>query len=60
PARDPRFHTASVVYRCKAYGTPQAQDDAKAVHVVGPEKLPELDLVFDHGKIVGDYLEIGS
>jgi 8-oxo-dGTP diphosphatase len=56
PSRDPRFHTVSIVYRCKAYGTPEAQDDAKAVHVIGLEKLAGIEMVFDHKKIIGDYL----
>ena len=33
PSRDERFHTASIVYICKAYGKPIAQDDAKEVYV---------------------------
>ncbi len=57
PDRDPRFHTASVVYVCKAYGTPKAQDDAKAVHVIPQEELNTLTLVFDHKKIIEDYLK---
>lgn len=57
PKRDPRFHTASVVYRCKAYGKPDAHDDAKAVKVIALAALPELELVFDHRRIVTDYLQ---
>lgn len=56
PKRDKRFHTASVVYVCKAYGTPIGADDAKEAMVV---KLDDLDvdkLVFDHGEILKDYL----
>jgi len=56
PARDPRFHTVSVVYRCKATGTPKAQDDAKNLRVVTREELETLPLVFDHRRIVQDYL----
>ena len=56
PSRDKRFHTASVVYVCKAYGTPVGADDAKEAMLVKLEDL-ELDkLVFDHGKILRDYL----
>ena len=29
PSRDNSFHTVSVVYVCKAYGTPVGADDAK-------------------------------
>jgi len=57
PSRDPRFHTVSVVYVCKAYGTPKAEDDAKALHVIPIEGLAELPLVFDHREIIRDYLE---
>jgi 8-oxo-dGTP diphosphatase len=57
PARDPRFHTISVVYICKAYGEPRAEDDAKALEVIPKEKLNALSLVFDHKKIIGDYLK---
>ena len=45
PKRDERFHTVSVVYVCKAYGNPKAQDDAKEVYddilnIVSPGGLP--------------------
>ena len=56
PARDPRFHTVSVVYRCKAYGTAVAQDDAKALEVIPKDALMQRDLVFDHRQIILDYL----
>lgn len=57
PNRDKRFHTASVVYVCKAYGSPVGADDAKEAMIVQLEDL-ELDkLVFDHGDILRDYLK---
>ncbi len=56
PKRDPRFHTASVVFVCRAVGEPVAADDAKEVHVVAKEELKTLKPVFDHGKILNDYL----
>ncbi len=56
PARDERFHTASVTYVCRAYGEPLGADDAKEAMIVKLEEL-ELDkLVFDHAEILGDYL----
>jgi len=56
PDRDKRFHTASVVYVCSACGEPKAADDAKEAHVYKLEDI-ELDkLVFDHAKIINDYL----
>lgn len=57
PTRDPRFHTVSVVYVCRANGTPKAEDDAKAVHIIPKEELKRLSLVFDHKSIIRDYLE---
>jgi len=57
PSRDPRFHTASVVYRCRASGEPKAQDDAKNLRVVPVEELASVELAFDHGKILADYLK---
>jgi 8-oxo-dGTP diphosphatase len=53
PARDPRGHTASVVYVGRASGTPQAADDAKHVAVFDPSTPPTL--AFDHDRILADY-----
>jgi 8-oxo-dGTP diphosphatase len=55
PKRDARGHTASAVYVASAQGTPRAQDDAAAVGVFSPERLPA-NLAFDHGRILVDYL----
>lgn len=55
PARDPRGHTASVVYVAEAEGEPRAQDDAAGVAIFSPEALPD-PLVFDHARILRDYL----
>ena len=57
PKRDKRFHTASVVYLCKAYGMPKGADDAKEAMVVNLEDIKLDKLVFDHGKIIQDYLK---
>ncbi|RMD45721.1 MAG: NUDIX hydrolase [Aquificota bacterium] len=56
PKRDPRFHTVSVVFICKAYGIPKASSDAKEVKVYKLEEIPYDKLVFDHKKILKDYL----
>ncbi len=56
PARDPRFHTASVVYICKAEGVPRGLDDAKEAMVFSLDELPLDQLVFDHAQILKDYL----
>jgi 8-oxo-dGTP diphosphatase len=55
PARDPRHHTASVVYVAEAEGELRAQDDAAGVAMFSPEALPS-PLVFDHARILSDYL----
>jgi 8-oxo-dGTP diphosphatase len=55
PTRDPRGHTASVVYVAEAEGEPRAQDDAAGVAIFSPEALPA-PLVFDHARILRDYL----
>ena len=56
PKRDKRFHTASVVYICKAYGFPIGADDAKEAMVVKLEDLELNTFVFDHARILQDYL----
>ncbi|MGA1933207.1 NUDIX domain-containing protein [Arcobacter sp. YIC-464] len=56
PSRDPRFHTASIAYECKAYGIPKACDDAKEVFVYTYDEIPFDKLVFDHEKIIKDFL----
>ena len=56
PKRDPRFHTASVVFVAKAQGQPKGGDDAKTAKVYALEEIPMGQLVFDHGTILKDYL----
>lgn len=56
PNRDPRFHTVSVVFVCKAYGNPVGKDDAKKAEIYKLEEIPFERLVFDHGKILKDFL----
>ncbi len=55
PARDPRKHTMSVVFIATATGTPVGSDDAAACVVCPPDQLPG-PLVFDHARIVADYV----
>lgn len=57
PNRDPRFHTASAVYRCKAKGTPKACDDAKEIFIYKLDEIPIEKLVFDHSDIIKEYLK---
>lgn len=56
PSRDSRFHTVSAVYICRACALPQAGDDAKSAKVVALDDLKNELFVFDHGKIIEDYL----
>lgn len=55
PNRDPRQHTATVVFIAEAEGTPRAADDAKHLEVFARENLPT-EFAFDHGRIISDYL----
>jgi len=57
PKRDPRFHTTSAVYICKAYGEPKAADDAKEVYMYSLDEIPFDKLVFDHAEIMRDFLK---
>jgi 8-oxo-dGTP diphosphatase len=56
PNRDPRFHVVSVVFVLDAYGEPKGGDDAKKALVFPIEDLPFDKIVFDHAKILKDYL----
>ncbi len=57
PSRDPRFHTATVVYVCKAEGIPKGMDDAKEAMVYKRDCIPFEKMVFDHAQILRDYLK---
>lgn len=57
PTRDERFHTASVIYICKAYGIPLGADDAKEAMIISLENLELNKLVFDYGNISYDYIK---
>ena len=54
PKRDPRGHTASVVFIARGYGTPKAGSDAAEVALYHSLNLPE-DICFDHKQILRDY-----
>ena len=58
PIRDPRRHTASMVFRCKVSDISHLKngDDAKAVVTVPLKDAPNLSLAFDHKKILLDYI----
>ena len=55
PARDPRHHTATVVFTALGVGLPKAADDAKNLNIFPVDGLPE-SLAFDHEIILKDYL----
>jgi 8-oxo-dGTP diphosphatase len=55
PRRDARGHTVSAVYVAEASGEPEARDDARALAVFSPDRLPS-PLAFDHAQILADYL----
>ena len=57
PKRDPRFHTVSSVFVCRANGQPKGSDDAKEAFVFKLEEIPFDDLVFDHKQILLDFIE---
>jgi 8-oxo-dGTP diphosphatase len=57
PNRDPRFHVVSVVFVLDAYGESKGGDDAKKAVVFPIEDLPFDKIVFDHAKILKDYLK---
>lgn len=54
PDRDPRSHTASVVFIANASGTLKAADDAKNAKFFSLDALPE-QICFDHAEIIADY-----
>lgn len=56
PERDPRFHTITTVFVAKGKGEPRAKDDAKQVKLFKLEEIPWDELVFDHAKILRDYI----
>ncbi|MDD2951296.1 MAG: NUDIX hydrolase [Sulfuricurvum sp.] len=55
PTRDSRFHCVSIVFICKASGTPIGADDAKEAFVYRLDDIPYEKLVFDHAQILRDY-----
>jgi len=56
PRRDPRHHTATVVFIAKTEGSPRAADDAKNIAVFNEKNLPD-PLAFDHEQILSDYFK---
>jgi len=59
PDRDPRRHTAALVFVGRSSGEPRAADDARAIRTYSIRELREARPIFafDHGSIVDAYLE---
>ena len=56
PSRDPRHHTITTVFLATAAGTPVGGDDAAEARIFPVAELPSL-LAFDHGDIIGDWID---
>mmetsp|Transcript_42380 Transcript_42380/g.133725 ORF Transcript_42380/g.133725 Transcript_42380/m.133725 type:complete len:224 (-) Transcript_42380:748-1419(-) len=58
PRRDPRRHTAALVFVGRARGTPRSGDDAKGIRVVSISDLQRAPpkFAFDHGQIVAAFV----
>ena len=54
PNRDPRGHTVSIAYACKAEGEIKAKDDAIEIAKFKINELPK-DIAFDHRHIIEGY-----
>ncbi|MBP1749165.1 MAG: hydrolase [Deltaproteobacteria bacterium] len=54
PDRDPRFHTASVVFIAEGTGIMRGADDARRAALYTEDDLPPI-IAFDHGRILRDY-----
>ena len=53
PRRDPRGHTASAVFLCRASGEPAGADDAAEARAFRWDELPA-PIAFDHARILAD------
>ena len=53
PNRDPRGHTVTVAYTAKGdMSTKKADDDASDIAIFSYQKLDEINIAFDHEKII--------
>ena len=58
PDRDPRGHTITVAYIAKGDFThKRADDDACDIGIFSQEKLNDINIAFDHTKIINDCLK---
>lgn len=59
PDRDSRGHTISTTYTAKGdFNERKANDDAIDIGIFSAEKLDEINIAFDHNKIIKDCLNI--
>ena len=56
PARDPRYHTVSVVFTADGKGVLRGSSDAKVAKVFQLDALPK-EIPFDHRTIIEDYTQ---
>ena len=57
PGRDPRGHTITIAYTAKGdFSTKKADSDASDIGIFSLEKLDEINIAFDHEKIIKDCL----
>ncbi|MCP4690829.1 MAG: NUDIX hydrolase, partial [Desulfobacterales bacterium] len=59
PDRDPRNHTASMVFIARSEGVLKAADDARRAGIFTGDALPRR-IAFDHKKILEDYFRYKS
>jgi 8-oxo-dGTP diphosphatase len=57
PDRDPRIHTVSLVFILKGKGNLKPCSDAKNALLFEINKIPYEKIVFDHKKIIKDYIK---
>ena len=58
PDRDPRGHTITIAFTAKGdFSQRKADDDACDIAIFSADELGEINLAFDHGKIIEDCLK---
>jgi 8-oxo-dGTP diphosphatase len=58
PDRDPRGHTATVVYMLRVVsGEPRGGDDAEEARWFRPEELPDKEIAFDHRDVLAELID---
>ena len=58
PDRDPRGHTVTVAYTAKGdFNAKKADSDAKDIGIFSQDDLGQLEIAFDHSKIINDCIK---